>query len=214
MIQLDRRQQLIVLLLMGVILFSGGYRLAQVKDKSAEKMKASLETPEQNKDKEVTVHVFGAVAKPGVYKVPQNSRVIDAINMAGPAAEADLDSIKLASKVTDGQDISVPSRADFDPAAVGAAAGSAASAGGGRNIFAAPAGSKPGGAAAAKGFVNINTASQSELDTLPGIGPALAQRIIQYREANGAFQSAEDLKNVSGIGDKNFENMKDKITVR
>jgi len=212
-IQLDRRQQLIVLLLVGVILFSGGYRLAQIKEKSSEKVKPALDSAEQNKDKEVTVHVFGAVAKPGVYKVSQGARVIDAINMAGPTGEADLDSIKLAAKVTDGQDISVPSKADLDPAAVEVTPGTSTSTGTGRNVFTAPAGAKSG-AAAANGLVNINTAGQSELDTLPGIGPALAQRIIQYREANGAFQSIEDLKNVSGIGDKNFENMKDKITVR
>lgn len=213
MIQLDRRQQLIVLLLVGVILFSGGYRLAQIKDKSPEKIKPSLESADENKAKEVTVHVFGAVAKPGVYQLSQGTRVIDAINMAGPTGEADLDSIKLASKVTDGQDISVPFKAVIDPAAVGVTQDASTSAGiTGRNVFTAPAGAS--GAVAANGLVNINTANQSELDTLPGIGPALAQRIIQYREANGNFQSIEDLKNVSGIGDKNFENMKDKITVR
>lgn len=205
MIQLDRRQQLIVLLLVGVILFSGGYRFARIKDKSPEKLKPALESADENKAKEVTVHVFGAVAKPGVYQVSQGSRVIDAINMAGPTGEADLDSIKLASKVTDGQDIPVPFKAGIDPAAVGVTQGASTSAGiSGRNVFTAPA----------DGLVNINTANQSELDTLPGIGPALAQRIIQYRETNGLFQSIEDLKNVSGIGDKNFENMKDKITVR
>jgi len=212
-IQLDRRQQLIILLLVGVILFSGGYRLAQIKENSPEKIKPALESADENKSKEVTVHVFGAVAKPGVYQVSQGARVIDAINMAGPTGEADLDSIKLASKVTDGQDISVPFKAVIDPAAVGVTQGASASAGiTGRNVFTAPAGA--GGAVAANGLVNINTANQSELDTLPGIGPALAQRIIQYRETNGFFQSIEDIKNVSGIGDKNFENMKDKITVR
>jgi competence protein ComEA len=211
-IQLDRRQQLIVLLLVGVILFSGGYRLAQIKDKSTEKLKPALESSDENKAKEVTVHVFGAVSKPGVYQVSQSARVIDAINMAGPTGEADLDSIKLAAKVTDGQDISVPFKADIDPAATGVTQGASTSAG--RNVFTAPTGAKSGGAVAANGLVNINTANQSELDTLPGIGPALAQRIIQYRETNGYFQSVEDLKNVSGIGDKNFENMKDKITVR
>lgn len=204
MIQLDRRQQLIILLLAGVILFSGGYRLAQIKENSPEKVEPLLESSDEN-EATVTVHVFGAVFKPGVYQISQGARMIDAVNMAGPTEEADLDSIKLAAKVTDGQDIPVPFKVDIDPSAVGAGQGASTSAGTTRrNVFTAPA----------DGLVNINTANESELDTLPGIGPALAQRIIQYRETNGFFQSAEDIKNVSGIGDKNFENMKDKITVR
>jgi len=214
-IQLERRQQLIILLLVGVILFSGGYRLAQVKERSAEKAKPALETVDENKAKEVTVHVFGAVLKPGVYQMPQGARVIDAINMAGPAGESDLDSLKLASKVTDGQDIFVPVKSETDPTAVGSKQGTAISPAGktGQNVFNATGGVNSGSAVTANGLVNINTAGQNELDTLPGIGPAYAQRIIQYREANGPFNSIEDLKNVSGIGDKTFEKLKDRITV-
>lgn len=215
MIQLERRQQLIILLLVGVILFSGGYRFAQIKERSSEKAKPALDTVDENKAKEVTVHVFGAVLKPGVYQTPQGARVIDAINMAGPTGEADLDSLKLASKVADGQDIFVPLKSEVDPAAAGSKQSAPTSPAGttGRNVFAAPGGVNSSSAAAANGLVNINTAGQNELDTLPGIGPAYAQRIIQYREANGPFKSIEDLKNVSGIGDKTFEKLKDRITV-
>lgn len=216
MVQLDRKQQLVILLLVGVILFGGGYRLAQMKERAAEEGKPALEAA-SDKAKDLLVHVAGAVAKPGVYQLPHGSRVIDAVNQAGPAAEAELDSLKLASPVTDGQTIYVPSKSSTQAGstAAGSSQGSpVSSAGTGRNAFTSQTGVKPSGTATVTGLVNINTADQSQLDTLPGVGPSLAQRIIQYREINGPFKAIEDLKDVSGIGDKNFEKLKDRITVR
>lgn len=211
MIQLDRKQQLVIFLLVAVILFGGGYRYAQMKERSAEENKTVLEAAGENKSRDLQVHVAGAVLKPGVYRLQQGARVIDAVNMAGPTAEADLDALKLASPVTDGLTIPVPVKS----AVPGGQAGSpGADAGTGRNVFTPQAGVKSTGNAGAAGSVNINTADQSQLDTLPGIGPALAQRIIQYREVNGPFNTIEDLKNVSGIGDKSFEKLRDRITVR
>lgn len=211
MIQLDRKQQMVIFLLVAVILFGGGYRYAQMKERTAEESKTVLEAAGENKSRELQVHVAGAVLKPGVYRLPQGARVIDAVNMAGPAAEADLDSLKLASPLTDGQTIPVP----LKPAVSGAQAGQpGAAAGTGRSVSTPQPGAKSAGNAGAAGLVNINTADQSQLDTLPGIGPALAQRIIQYREVNGPFNTVEDLKNVSGIGDKSFEKLRDRITVR
>ncbi|MFX4261630.1 helix-hairpin-helix domain-containing protein [Pelotomaculum propionicicum] len=204
LIQLERRQQVILLVLVGVILFGGGYRLAQVKERSA--VKPVLETAEQSRVKSLNVHVTGAVTNPGVYVLEADARIIDAVNKAVPMGDADLDSLKLAAKVIDGQDIYVPFEADRDgPAAAGSQPG-------------APGTSRSGGMPAGTGFaanslVNINTADAAQLDTLPGIGSSLAQRIIQYRENNGPFKAIEDLKDVSGIGDKNFENLKDRITV-
>ena len=217
MVQLDRKQQLVILLLVGVILFGGGYRLAQMKERAAEEGKPALEAA-SDKAKDLLVHVAGAVAKPGVYQLPHGSRVIDAINQAGPAAEAELDSLKLASPVTDGQTIYVSMKplTQAGSTASGSSPGSPVSsaAGTGRNAFTSQTGVKPSGTATVTGLVNINTADQSQLDTLPGVGPSLAQRIIQYREINGPFKAIEDLKDVSGIGDKNFEKLKDRITVR
>lgn len=119
----------------------------------------------------VVVHVAGAVMSPGVYVLDDRSRVADAIAMAGGATEsADLDRINLAAVMTDGQRVLVPVRGG----------GGDGGDGGGR--------------------VNVNTASQRELETLPGIGPALASRIIGYREQNGSFGSIDDLTRVSGIG--------------
>lgn len=218
MIQLDRKQQLVIILLVGVILFGGGYRFAQMKERVAEESKPALEAASDNKAKELLVHVAGAVAKPGVYQLPQGSRVIDAVNKAGPAAEAELDALKLASPVTDGQTIYVPLKSPTQAGSTtsGSSPGSPVSsaAGTGRNAFTSQTGVKPSGAATVTGLVDINTADQSQLDTLPGVGPSLAQRIIQYREINGPFKAIEDLKNVSGIGDKNFEKLKDRIAVR
>lgn len=216
MVQLDRKQQLVIALLVAVILFGGGYRFAQMKERAADEARPSLEAAGENKAKDIFVHVAGAVSKPGVYQLPQGARIIDAVNMAGPTGEADLDSLQLAAPVPDGKTIYVPLKSTAAQAgtAVPGTPGTPVSpaAGTGRNAFAPPAGAS--GTAAATGLVNINTADVSQLDTLPGIGPALAQRIIQYREVNGPFKTIEELKNVSGIGDKNFEKLKDKITVR
>lgn len=208
MIQIEKRQQLILLILVGIILFGGGYRLAQVKERPA--VEPALERPasEQINVKNFSVHVIGAVTNPGVYRLPADQRIVDAVNLAVPLGEADLDSLKLAAKIVDGQDIYVPFKSDqTGPAPAGSQSAAPNMNRAGSSGFSAGAG------AAADGLVNINTADQVQLDTLPGIGSSLAQRIIQYRETNGPFQAIEDLKDVSGIGDKNFENLQDRITV-
>jgi competence protein ComEA len=144
------------------------------------------------------VYVSGAVAQPDVYELPYDSIVKDAIEAAGgPTGEADLDRINLARRVYDEEQIYVPQKGEESPP-VSPPSGPSV-----------PSSSSQGG-----DKVNINTATAEELDTLPGIGPSLAQRIIDYRTANGPFQSIEDIKNVRGIGDVTFEEMKDKIMVQ
>ncbi len=215
MIQLDRKQQLVILVLVGIIIFGGGYRFAQMKERAAQENKAAFEQGEaagETEIKNLLIHVTGAVAKPGVYELPAGSRVIDAVNKAGPTGEADLDVLKLATQVIDGQTIYVPVKAAAaQPGAVGTSPPAAV-------VVAAPVMSSSAGAGSnaqqTGGKVNINTADQAQLDTLPGIGPAYAQRIIQYREINGPFKAIEDIKRVSGIGDKRFEQLKDLITVQ
>ncbi len=217
MIQLDRKQQWVLLLLVGIILLGGVYRYAQVKERAANESKPSLEAAGEERVKDIQVHVAGAVAKAGVYRLPQGSRVIDAITMAGPTGEADLDSLQLAAPIPDGKTIYVPQKSTALPTGLEmpgsqpTASGSVAP-GTGRVVSSPQTGSKAAGVTAT-GLININTADQDQLDTLPGIGPALAQRIIQYREINGLFETVEDIKNVAGIGDKKFEELKDKITV-
>lgn len=150
----------------------------------------------------VYVHVSGAVASPGVYEVPEGARVRDAVEAAGGFAEgAASDALNLARAVVDGEQIVVPTQ---DEVSAAAAAAGAAGAGG-----SAPAGS----GTSFDGKVNINRAAADELDALPGIGPSTAAKIVAGREANGPFQTVEDLKRVSGIGDKKYEALADQISV-
>lgn len=149
---------------------------------------------------EVYVDVDGAVASPGVYRLKDGARVSQAIDAAGGlTAEADVTGLNRASKVTDGQKIYVPTLGEQQAAAVTGGADSGAS----------PA----SGAGASSGLVNINTASAAELQTLSGIGPSMAQSIIDERTQNGAFASVDDLMRVSGIGEKKLAKIKDCICV-
>jgi len=196
-VQLDRKQQLIILLLAGLILFGGGYRYAQVKERTALEELPRVESQAPVQAKEIQVHVMGAVAKPGVYKLQQGDRVIDAINLAVLLEDAEPDALRLASILSDGQTITVPYRLTDEELAG----------------LPGSAGSRPTVISANDGLININTADINQLTTLPGIGPALAERIVSYRETNGLFNSVEEIRKVSGIGEKRFLDIRDRITV-
>lgn len=169
----------------------------------------------------ICVHVDGAVRAPGVYALDAGARVADAVQAAGGlAGDASSTAVNLAQVLEDGQQIVVPTEAEVaEGAAVGVAGGDggAGSSGGGAGgtggsaNAGSSAASSGGGMAAAK--VNINTASAAELITLSGIGEATAAKIIAYREANGRFAAIEDIKLVSGIGEKKFEALRDAICV-
>lgn len=221
MFELQRRQIIILAALAAVLVFGGGYKYAQMQnnDSNIAEGKPTLEQFEdpgqQDGAKEVVVHVTGAVQKPGLYRLPAGARVADAVEKAIPNADAALDLLNLAALVPDEYKLVVPDKqAAAGPAAV-PAPGSGGAVAARENPFTAPAGgaSTAAGSLTSSGRVNLNTAGQSELETLPGIGPSLAQRIIQYRQTSGPFRTPEDLKNVSGIGDKRFEQLKDLITV-
>jgi len=131
------------------------------------------------------VHVTGAVMRPGLFELAEGSRVIDAIAAAGGFTdEANRDQLNLARLLTDGEQFAVPAAGDDVDAA-----------------------------AASDGRVNLNTADAAALDTLPRIGPAMAARILAWREANGRFASVDDLRNIAGIGDATFEGLRDLVTV-
>jgi competence protein ComEA len=137
-----------------------------------------LPTPEP-----IVVQVMGAVARPGVYDMPQDSRVRDVVQMAGGLlSDADKGKINLAAKLEDGDQIMIPTQT--------------ADSGGGTQEL-----------------VDINKASADELDRLPGIGPTTAQKIVEYRQQHGPYARIEDLMQVAGIGPLTFEDIKDLITV-
>lgn len=137
----------------------------------------------------VYVHVFGAVAEPGLYRLTEGARVVDVVAAAGGLdADADATAVNLARRLTDGEQVYVPIV--------------------GETVADSPAGAPPG-----DGRVNLNTADAAELDTLPRIGPAMAARILAWREENGRFTSVEDLLAVPGIGDKMLEGLRDLVTV-
>jgi competence protein ComEA len=136
-------------------------------------------------DQDIWVHVSGCVLTPGVYRLASGSRVYDAIEMAGGALECgDVHRLNLASRLVDGQKIHIP-RKPQEGADWGIS----------------------------NGLININYADQRLLETLPGIGPAIAQRIIEYRERTGGFSSIEEITKVERIGPAIFEKIKDLITV-
>jgi len=152
----------------------------------------------------VVVHVAGAVVNPGVYSLPEGARVIDAVEAAGgPADNAEPDFVNLARPLTDGEQVYIPSRSDSSG---GWGGGLIETPGGG----AGAAGRPPG--AVRPGKVNINTAERAELESLPGIGSAIAQRIIDYRTLHGPFRTPEELMNVEGIGEKRFADLEELIT--
>jgi competence protein ComEA len=157
----------------------------------------------------VAVHVVGAVPRPGLYEFAKGARVQDAIDAAGGLlAEANVDSLNLAALLEDGQQLVIPYKD-----------GSGTSSDSGTVNLPSSESAVPTAETATSSnssnadLVNINTASLDELIALPSIGPTIAQKIIDYRNENGAFSTIEDIMNVSGVGPSIFEDIKDLITV-
>jgi competence protein ComEA len=149
----------------------------------------------------IAVHVIGAVARPGLYEFPSGARLQDAIDVAGGMlSEANGDSLNLAALLQDGQQVNIPYQAGSQPVIPS-----------GLDL---PSSNTPTPQADPNvDLVNINTATKEELDTLPGIGPTTAQKIIDYRTENGPFTTLESIMNVSGIGPSTFEDIKNLITI-
>jgi competence protein ComEA len=146
---------------------------------------------------EVVVQVAGAVELPGVYHLADGSRVTDLITAAGgPAADADLQAMALASRLTDGQRVQVPHQGEVLPST---ATGGAAAAAAGGTVPASP--------------VDLNAASEADLDALPGVGPTTARAIVAYREAHGPFHQVDDLTDVQGIGPARLDALRELVKV-
>jgi len=175
----------VLLLLAGL----GGAVIAGLAAPRGETVTVPGPTPDASTDVlTVVVHVLGAVLEPGLYRLPEGARVVDGIAAAGGfGPDAQRGGLNLARVLGDAEQIVVP--------VIGAAADASAS------------------AAAADGRVNLNTADRTGLQTLPRVGPAMAERIIAWRERNGGFRVAEDLMQVTGIGEKTFEAMRELVSV-
>ncbi|MCS5488689.1 ComEA family DNA-binding protein [Curtobacterium flaccumfaciens pv. beticola] len=159
----------------------------------------------------VSVYVVGAVARAGVVELPDGSRVQAAIERAGGATDvADLTRVNLARPVVDGERLYVPAVGETE---VPAALGPDVAGGAGGGAGAGAGGGSAAGAGGAGDVVDLNRADQATLETLPGIGPALAARIIAWRDEHGGFTTVEDLLDVSGIGDTRFAELRERVRV-
>jgi len=147
----------------------------------------------------MVVYVTGAVVRPGVYSLPQQSRLLDALQAAGgPTDNADMSQVNIAEMLEDGQKIEIPGAGEIATP-----------------VFILDDNGLLGTATPVTGaLININTADAALLDTLPGIGPSTAQKIIEYRDQNGVFATVEDLLKVPGIGPSTLENLRPLITVQ
>lgn len=161
------------------------------------------ETKEEILPKEIVVHITGAVQKEGIVRIKEGSRIIDAIEAAGGMSdEVNLDMINLAYTLKDGQKIYVPKLSDAERVF---------KEGEDSNIVIVDKGTEEDTNSSTK--ININTANITQLESISGIGESTANKIIQYREKNGKFKKIEEIKNVSGIGELKYENIKDDICV-
>ncbi len=157
---------------------------------------------------EVVVHVSGAVKQAGVYRLAAGSRVADAIEQAGGAtANADLESLNLAEPLTDGQKVHVPRKGETPPLAAAATMAPPTP----RTMQTSP---RATARASVQFPIDLNRATAEQLEAIPGVGPVLAQRIIEYRQANGRFNSVDELLEVRGIGPKRLEQLRAYVVVR
>lgn len=206
----DRDKKLLIKVIAGVILFVIAFISYCMKDTGTENDMVITGMPGNEVPKEeqtttpaitenimIFVDIAGAVASPSVIELPEGSRVFEAIEQAGGLTkDADTRCTNLAEVLTDGQKLYIPTKKELEDNPAG------------------PSGiidSNTGTSHTA--LININTADSSTLQQLSGVGPATAEKIISYRNENGKFKAIEDIKNVSGIGDKTFEKFKNKITI-
>lgn len=183
----SRRQAIVAALVLAVVVLLaarwGGREAATVPAAKPVRVRAAVSARPQ-----LVVDVTGAVRRPGLYRLRDGARAADAIERAGgPTRTANLEAINLAAQLVDGQQLLVPRRGPPGVAGVTATAG-----------VTSP--------------ISLSSATAEQLDTLPGVGPVTAQKIVDYRTANGAFRSVEELDAVPGIGPARIEQLKDLVT--
>lgn len=206
---LNKKQKVIIIVIATfMLLFIGFYIIKkannseyiELETQDYEVTESSSINEEIIEEQEIIIHVTGAVKNQGIVRLQEGARISDVIDIAGGITnEADLSKINLAYEVEDGQKIYVPKVKDeTDIESITEEAG--------ENVL------EDNNSNSSK--VNINTASQTELETLSGVGSSTALKIINYREENGEFEKVEDIKNVPGIGDAKFESLKESICVK
>lgn len=195
----EQRGKVIFIIALAFLIVIGSFYSFWQKNSVSDQVSSAEVLAKETKDKEekpneIIVYISGAVNKPGVFKLAHNARVIDLVTMAGGlTTEADVTKINMAQMVKDGMHINVVAKM------------LSVQSGG---VLSANTGKVQG-----NNIININTADKSALDTLPGVGPVLAEKIIEYRQTNGSFSDTEGLKKVPGLGGSKFEKLKDKITI-
>jgi competence protein ComEA len=191
--ELSRRRILVAAGCVALLLFLGSKLLARPQTSAGLAPPAAAPTETATAaPTAVVVDVVGAVRRPGLYRLAQGARIADAVARAGGAtAKADLALINLAAPLADGEQVIVPRR--------------------GAPALGAPAGAGSAAGTAASGPVHLSTATLEQLDSLPGIGPVTAQKILDYRQKHGAFTSVDELDAVSGIGPARLDQLKDLV---
>ena len=206
MIQLNKKQMILIIAILIIIVLVIIYYFEQnfknIGYKEIENNVFENIEIKEEKESEILIHITGAVGEPGVVHLKKGARVIDAIEESGGLLEeADLNKVNLAYPLSDGQKVYIPSINDDETE---------------QDILNTD--EEEIIQEVYKDFnnekININTATQTELETLPGIGTSMAYRIIQYRKDIGEFNQIEDIKNVSGIGDSKFNQIQDLICVK
>lgn len=199
---LENKQKIgITIIVIIAILIGGFYFLFQTKEEIQIEEPPIVETEkEEEEENKMMIHIMGAVKNPGVVTLPEGARMIDAVEAAGGFTEqADIEKINLVYLLEDGLKIKIPMIEEQMYITEE----------NGENVIIEDKEGK-----GENTVININKAETDELTQLPGIGDAMAQRIIDYRKENGEFETIEDIKNVSGIGDAKFENIKGSICVK
>ena len=210
MIDFLKQRKIVIIIAILIIILIGWkvYDSKKYEEVNSEEILVTDKKDNNKKDEEeeeiMAVHVTGEVKNPGVVKVKEGSRIEDVIEAAGGLTEnADTTNINLAYMIEDGMKIRIPSSNEEDIEANYISVDS------GKGVIISEENNNTSNL-----IVNINTADETELEQLPGIGPSIASKIIEYRNQNGKFKNIEDIKNVTGIGESKYEKIKDFIKVK
>lgn len=209
--KLNKNQKIVILVIVIIIIISISYYSYTKENIEYEELSVINQTNTVNSEEtekeinKIKVHISGAVEKEGVIELESNSRIADLIEKAGGIKQnAYMKEVNLASKLEDGEKVYIPTKEEYEKDKKQETA---------TNMVISKKQELVTGNKQSSNKININTATQEQLDNLPGVGASTAQKIINYRKENGKFKKKEDLKNVSGIGDSKYNQLKDLIEI-